>query len=134
VIIRFSPQYFAIQNKYIQKQIKMNNDFNNINNSQIMNNGYELTGIKRKKLIKDEHLYYVKNDKQHVYIMQITLRTGASDYIVNAFSINEYLGQSKNELIEYCEKRCEIFNAEIKKNYHKDFKEIVPNIKSINEL
>ena len=87
-----------------------------------MNNGYELTGKKREKLIKDEHLYYVKFDKNHVYIMQLVFRTGVSDYIVNSYSINEYLGQSKNELIKYCEKRCDIFNAEIKKNYRVNFK------------
>jgi len=112
----------------------MNKDFNNINNAEIMKNGYELTGRKREKLIKDEHLYYVISDKYFVYIMSLVYRTGGSDYIVNAYSINKYLGQSKKDLIEYCKKRCEVFNAEVKKNYRVNFKNIVPNIKSINEL
>jgi len=97
----------------------MNKDFNNINDSEIMNNGYELTGRKREKLIKDEHLYYVKSDKGHVYIMQIVFRPGVSDYIVNAYSINKYLGQSKSELIAYCESRVEYFNRITKEKFIK---------------
>ena len=94
----------------------MNNNFNHINDSEIMRNGYELTGRKREQMIKKEKLYYVKNDKEHVYIMQIVLRPGVSDFIVNAYRINKFLGQPKNELIEYCEKKCEIFNNAIKES------------------
>jgi hypothetical protein len=39
-VIKFSPQYFAIQHKLNLKQLKMNNDFNNINDSEIIKNGY----------------------------------------------------------------------------------------------